>query len=702
MSRRRFKLINAGSGGGQTPWASDIDGAGFGLDNIDRLEIQAPGIPGDTATFTHDGTDFNTAFTNTVNWTLTGLTGNLQLDNDEIEFTTNNSAQRISGRTGSYIELYNGSTGDIVLNSANNNGVTVNGPLSMGGYGINNIGGSLAIGSNTVSGNNGAYYQPYNGGDGDTYIRGSTLANTLLGDIKFQTGATPTVQLEIRKADGNVYVTNDLDAGNLTATTFNGVALTTGGLATNFLNETGTYTAAGGGGTTVDAGTADGEMLIWDQTTDTAWEPTDFLVANPAAGTLSFKKTGDFTSLVITTADTDGISNVTTFSNGNAEDFMSFRDANSFGLIEVHANDMRFEANDISSNGSNRITFISTGGGRAEIYLTNANALRLDNSTGAFTHVESVEPIGVLTTTKPVSSIEGFLFWQETANTAGCGYVMNDQAKSHPIGNMQHLNYRWNSPNTAADPGPGFFRLDAAGGWTSTTELYFADEDYGDQDSGLWFSFLAVGDCLRIMDSTDHSRWAAMEVTSITDNTGWWTVGVNMLDFGGFEPINGRVCDISCEKWSVLGAVPTSISSTQTYLSGSSWVAASGATATNESGATTLFESGAILEFEEQASLTAPAATFGRLWVRDDTPNTLVYTDDAGTVHSCIEPDTQSIVTATSTELLDIADAINTGADKVAGYQVFNTTTTAPVWAVGDTDGAVWVDATGTTAHTPV
>lgn len=60
------------------------------------------------------------------------------------------------------------------------------------------------------------------------------------------------------------------------------------------------------------------------------------------------------------------------------------------------------------------------------------------------------------------------------------------------------------------------------------------------------------------------------------------------------------------------------------------------------------------------------------------------------------------VTTATTAELEDVTDAINTGAAKVEGYMVFNTDTNKPVWAVGSTDGNVWVDATGATAHTPV
>ena len=59
-------------------------------------------------------------------------------------------------------------------------------------------------------------------------------------------------------------------------------------------------------------------------------------------------------------------------------------------------------------------------------------------------------------------------------------------------------------------------------------------------------------------------------------------------------------------------------------------------------------------------------------------------------------------VTATSAELDDISNAINTSASKTAGYEVFNTTTGRPVWATGATAGSVWNFADGTVAHTPV
>ena len=60
------------------------------------------------------------------------------------------------------------------------------------------------------------------------------------------------------------------------------------------------------------------------------------------------------------------------------------------------------------------------------------------------------------------------------------------------------------------------------------------------------------------------------------------------------------------------------------------------------------------------------------------------------------------IVSETATNLADVTHAINTGAAKVAGYEVWDSTNSQPVWAVGNADGSVWVDGTGTTVHTPV
>lgn len=57
---------------------------------------------------------------------------------------------------------------------------------------------------------------------------------------------------------------------------------------------------------------------------------------------------------------------------------------------------------------------------------------------------------------------------------------------------------------------------------------------------------------------------------------------------------------------------------------------------------------------------------------------------------------------ATTTELEDVGNAINTDTLKVAGYMVYNTTTSKPVWAVGPDADSLWNLSDSTLAHTPV
>jgi hypothetical protein len=56
----------------------------------------------------------------------------------------------------------------------------------------------------------------------------------------------------------------------------------------------------------------------------------------------------------------------------------------------------------------------------------------------------------------------------------------------------------------------------------------------------------------------------------------------------------------------------------------------------------------------------------------------------------------------TQAALRDITNAINTGANKVAGAMLWDSTNSKPVWATGAADGDTWVDGVGTLAHTPV
>lgn len=68
--------------------------------------------------------------------------------------------------------------------------------------------------------------------------------------------------------------------------------------------------------------------------------------------------------------------------------------------------------------------------------------------------------------------------------------------------------------------------------------------------------------------------------------------------------------------------------------------------------------------------------------------------------HSLINSPNQ-VAVATTAQLIDITDFINTSTLKEEGFMVFNSTTNKVVWAIGNADGDVWVDATASTIHTP-
>jgi len=128
------------------------------------------------------------------------------------------------------------------------------------------------------------------------------------------------------------------------------------------------------------------------------------------------------------------------------------------------------------------------------------------------------------------------------------------------------------------------------------------------------------------------------------------------------------------------------------YASGSSSNVASGATFSFDDNATLDFGTGndTKLSFDATNFIIAGTGNY----------NATGFTDINLTGR--VVPQSFSLPTSTTTALTSISNAINTSAQKVAGTVIFNTTTGAPVYAVGNADGSVWNDATGATAHTPV
>ena len=87
----------------------------------------------------------------------------------------------------------------------------------------------------------------------------------------------------------------------------------------------------------------------------------------------------------------------------------------------------------------------------------------------------------------------------------------------------------FNTSTTAADPGATQFRMNNSTP-ASVTALYIDDIAKSGAEFGYYLDELSVGDLIFISDLTNHSNYLALKVTSVTDNTGWYTVGVTVED----------------------------------------------------------------------------------------------------------------------------------------------------------------------------
>lgn len=123
-------------------------------------------------------------------------------------------------------------------------------------------------------------------------------------------------------------------------------------------------------------------------------------------------------------------------------------------------------------------------------------------------------------------------------------YVRNELDKiasflARNIPPSQILRGDWNFRNstTAADPGSGSFRINNATPGLAT-EVYISQIDAAGNDRLLFMRGLKTGDLLYFQEGAVASNWAVAQVVSITDNTGWWTIGITNIKSAGVLPTN--------------------------------------------------------------------------------------------------------------------------------------------------------------------
>ena len=131
---------------------------------------------------------------------------------------------------------------------------------------------------------------------------------------------------------------------------------------------------------------------------------------------------------------------------------------------------------------------------------------------------------------------------------------------------------------------------------------------------------------------------------------------------------------------------------------------------TYASGSSSQYASGSVTKFDDNAELV-----FGTgldVKIDFDTTNFVIagvgdYSCTGFTNYSfpgTVIPGSLQIPTITTAELLDVTDAINTAASKVAGSHLFDTTANIPMYATGNADASTWVGekAGSTITITPV
>jgi len=168
-----------------------------------------------------------------------------------------------------------------------------------------------------------------------------------------------------------------------------------------------------------------------------------------------------------------------------------------------------------------------------------------------------------LTNTAPVAA-DQFVFNDATdelpkkqvASSVPLSIFNNDSAWTSDVEAI-HGNWNFSTTTTAADPGSGNLRFNSATP-ASVTAIYVDDLQNDTTSAGWLTDNIAIGDVLTIRAVGDPGDYLIAEVTSVTDNTGWWTYGVTILGSGTL-PANAAAIQLDVQWLSQAPGTVTSV-----------------------------------------------------------------------------------------------------------------------------------------------
>ncbi len=383
------------------------------------------------------------------------------------------------------------------------------------------------------------------------------------------------------------------------------------------------YDSASAAGSNVIDGTADGQIPIWDETTDQQYEPSSAL-----------------------TISEDAAAGGNIYFTGFGTDFFHWY-ATDGGVVEVLEPAFALHNSRVLRlwpTGTASRPFIRGLSGSTYLEFSAENTAAMVNTGAIFRYPVSIgaskpAPTGILGDTNMLWS------FQYNANGSPVLFTINEDQISYPIGAPGDLSYTFNTPTAAADPGTNFMRMDTAD-FSTATELYFDDISNANADEAWFFSKLNVGDLLSFTIGPDRGRWMRATVSSITDNTGWYTVGISVVDHAGTNFINADDVRIHVIPRSVMSpAAPIQLADNEELqfgtgndvqfdFNGSNMVTVGpgGGAVWLISGFDQIRIPGA-LGINEAGSPDGNVAGVGQYWVESEGDNVPVFTSDAGTLH---------------------------------------------------------------------
>jgi hypothetical protein len=368
------------------------------------------------------------------------------------------------------------------------------------------------------------------GADNTGLIRHFVYTAGVAGQIFEASGNIFTVNMDML-AEGTLGVT-----GAVTGLTFNGVPLTTAGVATNFLDETGAYSVPAGG-TAIDPGVNLGDMTYWD-TGSVAWVDTPNLQWLEATRELKINTSvgGQVAIRIVPTHSTNYVA-------------LRMEDQASHWFQLVH---------DYALSSLNQELILQSSSFGDIIEIENEGNIYLGGTEG--TARLKIQVSAFYLAGEILIDNGATLFHQEIAaaqpsNTGEGQYWTRDDAPNVPMftddtgqdfnllevqgGSSIIAAYRFQTSIVESDPGNGNLRYDNATP-ASVTELFISATTDNGVDLQNILSFISAGDRIYFQQDNDASKYLLFDVTVNVDNGGWFSFAGTVSNSGTIPDSNAK------------------------------------------------------------------------------------------------------------------------------------------------------------------